>query len=281
MKVEARYRAIAGEHLSNAEALLLQENEQSARYACLELRLCIEALCYELLALYRNEMSKSAISHWTPKKVLSELLQIDEHATSSATISIQEPKTGEWLTFCGPNHRLSVTWANKAHNALSTALHTPTIGKVGKTIDKYDFYKGLCDKYILELQKVARCDLHSFSFIGPNFIFTCQCGFKMTRREELVCVGYNLVCSDCGRTSIVEELNNGIATIRERRIVFKCNKCDTENAVPEIDMKGPIITNCRNCSARIGIKKSWQAFYINEELYKTQGNTRTSLDPNY
>ena len=52
-----QYRSLAKEHLKKATFLLGADDVDQLPYACLELRKCIEALSYELLAGYLSEAS--------------------------------------------------------------------------------------------------------------------------------------------------------------------------------------------------------------------------------
>ena len=75
------FRAEARQHLSAARSLLQGPGEAAARYACLELRMTIEAMTYELFQLYLKELPRSAMVHWQPGKVIRELLAADPRRT--------------------------------------------------------------------------------------------------------------------------------------------------------------------------------------------------------
>jgi len=66
------FREQARKHLKSAEELLCGEGQQLV-YACLELRLAIEAIVYETLQAYEKNLSPDvaeAHQHWQPNKVL-------------------------------------------------------------------------------------------------------------------------------------------------------------------------------------------------------------------
>ncbi len=75
------YRERARSHLQEAAGLLNQGSESALRAACLELRMCIEALTYEMLQRYLSEVPNTAMEAWQPKRILSRgLITADPNA---------------------------------------------------------------------------------------------------------------------------------------------------------------------------------------------------------
>lgn len=113
-------RHSAREHIGAAKVLLLVSGESSARYACLNLRMAIEALTYQTLQAYLAEVPNSAMTAWTPKKVIDELLAVDPMADKTSRISFgKQDALGEpskSMKYLGEDRRFTVKWANKAQN---------------------------------------------------------------------------------------------------------------------------------------------------------------------
>jgi hypothetical protein len=65
------------DHLRAAKELVQARDLPSLRYACLELRFCIEALCYDVLPHYEAELPFDAVGKWQPRKVVEALLDVD------------------------------------------------------------------------------------------------------------------------------------------------------------------------------------------------------------
>ncbi|MBN8931564.1 MAG: hypothetical protein J0G97_06625 [Rhizobium pusense] len=66
------FREIARRHLETADELLGGQGRQLI-YACLELRLAIEAIAYDTLQAYEKNLSSEiadAYAHWQPSKIL-------------------------------------------------------------------------------------------------------------------------------------------------------------------------------------------------------------------
>jgi len=84
-------REQAREHLKNAEELLAGEGQQLI-YACLELRLAIEAIVYETLQAYEKNLTPDvaeAYQHWQPNKVLELLRRHDRLADTSLRVEVR------------------------------------------------------------------------------------------------------------------------------------------------------------------------------------------------
>src|SRR5712671_1987818 len=125
------YRSIAREKLAKATQLLSSKEPDNLAYACLELRKCIEALCYDLLGAYLKEVPLRALESWQPDKVMKELLRIDPQAHRTARLRMRREgrngsPDGPW-TELGEDRRLEPKFAAKACHQLGNFLHVPTI----------------------------------------------------------------------------------------------------------------------------------------------------------
>lgn len=129
-------RHAARECVSRARDLIARGDELSARYACLELRFAIEYITYDQLESYMKEVPNDALKKWTPKQVISELLEVDPHADKSKTVAVGLDHTygvipsPDEMQLLGEDRRFSLDWANKNHNALGNFLHAPTMHQI-------------------------------------------------------------------------------------------------------------------------------------------------------
>jgi hypothetical protein len=127
---EIDYRLRARRHVRTAKDLLIASDSRSPFYACLELRMAIEALAYDAFQQYSFEVSAKSMNQWTPKQILGELVYIDPEVelTSSITITVNATQTTPAQEIVlGEIHRLPARWANRMHNALGNFLHQPTL----------------------------------------------------------------------------------------------------------------------------------------------------------
>ncbi len=257
-KAASSYRRRAEKHFKEAQALLDIEQRNTGLYACLQLRLCIEALMYAMLALYHAELNKSGIRKWQPKRVMDELLAIDPHVEASSTMSIQDESTGDWVQIGSKDHRLTASWTVKAHNALGNALHTPTLGNLIDDIEELDIrYKERARKYLPELAEVFASTTFNSYFLGQNRQFNCKCGAKIIRREDRIKSASVMTCWNCARIwDIVWEGED--VSIAPHRVSYDCPRCASKNGFQEIEMTENFKIKCHKCGLEGQVSKPLQ-----------------------
>ncbi|CCV13285.1 hypothetical protein [Mesorhizobium sp. STM 4661] len=196
------FRYNAREHVKQAKEFAASDNEAMLRAACLELRMAIESLVYDLLQTYLAEVSNSVMEKWQPKQVMDELLYIDPNADKTSSISVGlEEKYGvpaKVMKSLGEDKRFRVKWANKAHNALGSYLHEPTISQhragLGNLSQKM--------RKTIEDTVCVLDDVLSSPVFNVNFAvfdeFKCQCGFLIQRKKGFLEGGKILSCISCG-----------------------------------------------------------------------------------
>jgi hypothetical protein len=138
------FREFAADHLALAKQLI-QRNTNELRYACLELRLAIEALVYDTLQDYaedNDDAVRLAYQDWQPDKVLKALSAYDPMTDTSMQITVREvalegQPDSEKPIFIGIDDRLTTEWVAKAHRSMGSFLHQRTISQVnsGKHVD--------------------------------------------------------------------------------------------------------------------------------------------------
>jgi hypothetical protein len=254
------YRNLAHEHLAKAQYLLKASDGDSHRYACLELRMCVEAITYGMLSLYRPELEQKSLRGWQPRKVFDELLNIDPHVETAPTVEIQDD-AGEWHKLFKPEQRLTAKWAEKAHHALSNALHVPInlAGGDENGLPK-DHHRARADKYRTELERVLGSESWHLFFSGETWGVECDCGALMKRRKDLVNSNTVFKCVECPRQYDTSKNGNGELTATLRRIIWKCNFCGIKNAFPEHQLSERYKASCRECGEHAEIRKEWLFF---------------------
>jgi len=129
-------RKLAIKCLESAKSLITKDDDESLKYASLELRFCIEYITYSQLLIYLNEVPNETFKKWTPKSIISDLITVDPDADKSVLIfgGIEDKKGihASKMHFLGEDRRFSLKWANKQHNALGNFLHAPTLQQIEK-----------------------------------------------------------------------------------------------------------------------------------------------------
>lgn len=231
-------RHAARECVSRARELMGRGDESSARHACLELRFAIEYITYDQLESYMKEVPDDALKKWTPKQVISELLEVDSLADKSVTVaaglehtySVSPP--AEEMQVLGQDRRFSLNWANKNHNALGNFLHAPTIHQIesGATPTA----AALIQKAIQvadECEKILSSPVFNVNF-GQFFEFKCaDCGTQIKKRIGSFTKEEGVVCpnSRCRATYDVKNEGDKNVLFSLRQTQYTCPPCGTEN----------------------------------------------------
>lgn len=114
---------------ARARNILDTGDDFTLRYACLELRFCIEAITYDKLRFYAPRLPVLVIETWQPPQAMKALVQIEPDAASNYSIAMSPEDslghpTGEWMSV-GAHKSLPVSWITKIYNKLGSYLHIP------------------------------------------------------------------------------------------------------------------------------------------------------------
>jgi len=267
------FRASARGHLKCAQALLLTESDQSARYACLELRMAIEALTYQLLQAHLAEVPNSVMEKWTPKRVIDELLAIDPDVDKSREISIGIQETpgvpSKKIHFLGEYRRFSVKWANKAHNSLGFFLHEATIDQHKKR--KHNSGNSIrvkANEIVAELDAILGTTIYNVN-IGRFVEFECECGFHIKRKDEVLKNCNTISCGDCGlQYKCTFDIANDRYEFVRDRVFFNCPSCTLENGVDTHTLHTLPIIKCA-CGIKFQVENHYRLRTSNSELPST------------
>ncbi|NOV28762.1 hypothetical protein [Methylomonas sp. ZR1] len=246
--------------LNRAKDLIAKDDEVSARYACLELRFCIEYITYSQLELYIQEVSDDALKKWTPKQIISLLLDCDPNADKSIIVSLGvQEKLGEpaETQLLGEDHRFSLKWANTQHNALGNFLHAPTFAQIesGKTKGKEEVLKK-ATTVVNEIEKILSSPVFNVNF-GSFYKFQCSyCKKDIKCRKESINKDLGIVCQDvkCKAVHDIVSEDEGTFTVKAREIEYLCNSCDTINYVGYHLIKLGNVFSCFKCGGKSQVK---------------------------
>ncbi|MDD1749285.1 MAG: hypothetical protein LUO89_05350, partial [Methanothrix sp.] len=78
--------------LKRAKTLIEDNTPNSLRYACLELRYCIESICHAKLKLYEKHLPKRSYDTWQPKKIFELLQEYDPHVMENTEFAFFNEK---------------------------------------------------------------------------------------------------------------------------------------------------------------------------------------------
>ena len=176
------FREYAKQHVATAR-VFLEKDAKSLRYACLELRLAIEALAYDTLQTYAEDNSPEvdkAMKVWQPKRILDHLKKYDPAVEMSLRIEFRAVPTGagslaDQEPFVGVDRRFDAEWAGDAHHRMSQLLHQRTIAQLmgGEQIDE-ELGRRHAGEVLARLDDILASEIHGvrsdirFGYPCPN-----------------------------------------------------------------------------------------------------------------
>ena len=185
MTNKPNYRALAKEALSNIRKELASSKDYRLHNAVLWSRIGLEAATYDRAQYYKDQLPKSALKSWQPKKLMSAVLEVDERAFMSATLSIASEESGvniqnlEYQTL-GTDERFGPDDIKKLYNALGNYLHAPSLDQAAKP--KQSAARSMREKSLLAsqlIERVVSARIWGLNF-GSNAKFDCLlCNYEV------------------------------------------------------------------------------------------------------
>ncbi|EMY6778262.1 TPA: hypothetical protein ACVOYQ_004584 [Vibrio alginolyticus] len=245
--------------LQRAMNLIQKADDASLRYACLELRQCIESIAYDKLKMYKKFVPESEFSRWQPKRVFDFLEEIEPKSTKDYTFRIIEQKKDRSLgkTIFSGNHRtLTSKHTKKIYNKLGSYLHSPTL------LQQVDYYKKSI-KLANELSKIVDelVPIVESSFdtnIGNIYSFECaSCGDVIYHRAHGLDIGKHVRClkSECGMVYVVKDVQGTEISFEPLQAEIPCD-CGNTTYINYQKLKDPSYVNCI-CGKVYDIKQHW------------------------
>jgi hypothetical protein len=99
--------------LSRAKALMASGDAASLRYACLELRFCMEAVTYEKLRAYAPRLPPNVLSIWQPPQAVKALLELEGEADQEYRVAIGRAGSTQPMQVMGEHRTFATKWIAK------------------------------------------------------------------------------------------------------------------------------------------------------------------------
>jgi ribosomal protein S27AE len=240
--------------LERARIQLADGKSESLRYACLELRYCIESIAYEKLRLYAKQIPAAVLDVWQPRRVIDMLEEYDPLANKNYTLRIRSeiPDGGrDKLVFSGEHRTLSPIILKKHYNKLGNYLHVPTPAQAKKEKASSD---AELRKYLEELVSLIEpiCNNILDANIAEVVNFECQqCGQPIFRNKASVVKNSFVTClAECCQAQHEAYEADGKYFIRLRQAEFLCPDCNTTNYVALHQMAEGARLTCVECKSQ-------------------------------
>lgn len=270
-------RHLACECVLRAREFLAHGDETSARHACLELRFSIEYITYGYMQAYRSELPYDALKKWTPRQIISQILEIDPNADQSITIWAGiEPSYGvepppEEMQFVGEDRRFSLKWANKNYNVLGNYLHAPTIHQIESgSVPTLAMMIKKATEIVNECEQILNSTIFNVNF-GQFFEFECgDCKMQIRKRAGNFTTEQGIVCPKCRATYDITSIEENKVILSFRKATYTCRHCSTGNEVGVHRVEDGTVLACAKCGKKAMVKQRFEL--IDED------NTQPTLD---
>jgi hypothetical protein len=247
------------QHLENAKRLVARGDSDSLRYACLELRLCIEHICYERLAMHESELPLEVLSVWQPQRVISLLLECDptnEHDTSLAlALNDADGIPGQFIHF-GTQRAISKRFISAYYHRLSPMLHAPTVAD--QKAARPAIPEGLADSLVRTIAAVQPyIDEPFLSNLGAFSHFACEeCGSVNVHNVRALSEGKKFKCvgASCEAHYIVTDTNSAVPLYRLSAFEWKCPACGVQQHIGHHRLFIGGVLKCISCAVRGSVR---------------------------
>lgn len=244
--------------ISRARDLVANGDECSLRYACLELRLCMEMVAYRNLEQYGDVFPGNIAGEWKPDRIISALASFDPHGNMEATFEIS-PSSGreEDMRWEHVGINKPIPWKDfrKAYNKLGSYLHRSAPGTNSKALSVYSL-----DNVFLLLERVSEST--AIIAIKDVICSTCPCGSSLYVGVSEFNVGGFVHCPNnkCNEIYVQVENEGGEKVFAPAKALrFGCLSCEAKVVVAVSDAfnMNHICTACGQAHvANLTFKKS-------------------------
>ena len=169
--------------LARVKALLDAGDTASLRYACLELRSCMEEVTYEKLRAYAPRLPRAVLDDcfkWQPPQLVKVLLGFEEDADQEYTVAIKRTGSTEPFQVMGEHRSFAIKWLRKHYSKIGGYLHAPRdidLERRPRQIEPQELRQYL-EIVIKECEHVVESSIKST--LAPTVEFFCQLCHKKT-----------------------------------------------------------------------------------------------------
>ena len=174
-------------------------------FAALEARIALEKVCYDRLRQRHDYISHAQLKRWQPGGVVKILMeQVDPHVTNTRTMMLSkkpnrkglEPEDDDFVkigTEVGFDaKKIAKMWQALARLALHVRLPEHKEDQIPDYGDKVAIRQKV-EQVVEELKRLERTTM-TFSGIGREVKFDCDCGTLNKRRADLLTAGQSVYC---------------------------------------------------------------------------------------
>ncbi|HBC3607013.1 MULTISPECIES: hypothetical protein [Vibrio harveyi group] len=231
-------------HFSKAKSLLENDDLQSIRYACLELRYFIEAHVYERLFQELDILPKTVIETWQPNKAIKFLAMFDDLADKDLVLKVFDENEEKEIVKIEYNN-ITIKELNKLYNSLGSYLHLP----MPKKVSTYKINKNKVSSIVSKLERVTKGNL---MIVKQNYEkFPCEaCGSDIVFTRKYAEENESIKCQndDCGIEYCIRTNESSVEF--GAKYEFDCGICSKPIAIFYSYIEDLYSFSCGNCEAQ-------------------------------
>lgn len=159
----------------------------------------------------------------------------------------------------GEDKRFSAKWANKAHNALGSFLHEPTLAQYDKDAGfDEEAARAKATEILAILEDILSTPLMSVN-MGQFIQIDCDCGFKIKRKLAVLQAGKRFTCGGCGMHYLytLNEAESRYEFVPDG-LAYNCAKCGAGQQVPAHLVEQLPVLTCSECGAKAQVEQLYQ-----------------------
>lgn len=248
--------------MERLKKLLESAEPQALRYACLEARLCIEALVYAKLRLYMKRIPEEVLGRWQPRAAMRALLELEPRADQDFVLRIiREDEagnpTGKQTVM---SHRaLNLKTINRYYDRFGSYLHVPTVEKQ-QDLDWIYKWQGRLEKslreFVEEVEPIVKAPVATT--LSQTVEFDCASCDKWTVVNIIAATETGSAkCIHCSAEYVAIPLDAKEGgrfsekwEFELKATVFSCLECDGGAAVENRKLEVGLEFRCEACGAR-------------------------------
>lgn len=249
---------------------LQKEDKASLRSAALSLRMAMEALAYERVKLYRDDLPPEDYKKWQPRILMKCLVDIDPYADKSGSVSYGiEPSLGEKpkeMKFLGTENVLDLATIKKHYDALGSYLHMPTIQQLeNKKLPNQTKLRAKCEAVASAIEKALSSPIWNVNFKLSSELDCLECSEPIRRRFREGSKSREVQCFNCDASYTMSEAEDGKVHWEPHQKVQPCPSKGCEGSIPlwHHEIARGTSWKCSDCNQRFIIDLAVLSFQNN------------------
>lgn len=246
--------------LDRAKKLINSGTAENLKYACLELRMCIETLCYSIFKLYLKQIPEEILKESQPRKLMKILKELDPYVEDDCMIVIGlEDNAGALpkASYIGQHKAMTIRFIRDTYDKLGYFLHIPSISQRSQHSKKLGDLRNDLESMIPKLEGL--CSNNFISNLAPVITFKCKrCSKHNVKNKESLKKNNVVICIDenCKAEYIFID-NIGKPTFLLAQTACNCPSCKTQFVLDKHKLKEEMIIKCKKCRKQLMFYKLW------------------------